>query len=177
MTSVITRREEFEALVVDAYVPLQRYLIRRAHPDAVEDVLAEILLILWRRLDDVPSENQLAWCYGVARRTLANYRRGETRRLQLVERLKTEPSYGDEPDSSDPALELALERLDREDRDLLRLWAWEQLEPREIAIVMGTTPNAVSLRLTRLKKKLASEIERQNQTDSGHIPGKHAQET
>jgi RNA polymerase sigma-70 factor, ECF subfamily len=171
------RRQKFEGLAANVYVPLQKYLIRRAHPDAVDDVLSEALTTLWRRIDDVPDQNPLPWCYGVARRTLANHRRGEARRLQLVDRLTAEPQGTGEPEDSDPALESALEQLSREERELIHLWAWEELEPREIAVVLESTPNAISLRLTRLKKKLGAEIERQNQAGSGHIPGKHAQET
>lgn len=172
-----TRRERFEELTAEVYAPLRRYLVRRAHPDSVDDVLAEVLLTVWRRLDDVPAENSLAWCYGVARRTLANQRRGESRRIRLLERIKSEPLYDSDAEGSDPVLEGALAQLSGEELNLIHLWAWEQLEPREIAIVLDSSPNAISLRLTRLKKKLATEIERQNQIASGHIPGNRAEET
>jgi predicted DNA-binding protein (UPF0251 family) len=36
-----------------------------------------------------------------------------------------------------------------------RLWAWEELEPGEIAVAMGLTSNAVSIRLHRAKAHLA----------------------
>ena len=51
-----------------------------------------------------------------------------------------------------------------------RLWAWEQLEPAEIAAVLGLTTNAVSIRLHRAKKKLGEnlEIARKNEAVSGH---------
>lgn len=37
---------------------------------------------------------------------------------------------------------------------MLRLWAWEQLPPREIAVALGISPNAASIRLHRAKKRL-----------------------
>ena len=67
-------------------------------------------------------------------------------------------------------------RLDENDRELVRLWAWEQLEPREIAIVVGTTANAVSLQLTWLKKKLANSIVRQSRAGAGHEGYGHTRE-
>lgn len=140
----------------------------------MDDLLSEVLLVVWRRLDEVPTSNSLPWCYGVARRVLANHRRGETRRLRLVEKIEAEPppplpSLGD--DDSSPDLAAAMAELDDDDRELIRLWAWEQLEPREIAVVLESTPNAISLRLSRVKQKIAASIERQRSGGPGHIPG------
>jgi RNA polymerase sigma-70 factor, ECF subfamily len=61
------RRRRFEELVAGTYEPLQRYLRRRTDPATADDVLGDVLLVLWRRLDDVPVELPLAWAYGVAR--------------------------------------------------------------------------------------------------------------
>jgi len=58
--------------------------------------------------------------------------------------------------------------LNEADREVLRLWAWEQLEPGEIAVVLGSTPNAVSLRLSRAKRRLAHLLGRQDPVDAGH---------
>ena len=49
----------------EVYEPLQRYLRRRAHADDAADALADTLLVVWRRLDDVP-DDPLPWCYGAA---------------------------------------------------------------------------------------------------------------
>ena len=51
--------------------------------------------------------------------------------------------------------------------ELLRLWAWEQLTPGEIATVLGITPNAASIRLHRARRKLGKEL-RKIQQASGH---------
>jgi RNA polymerase sigma-70 factor (ECF subfamily) len=45
--------------------------------------------------------------------------------------------------------------LDADQRELLRLWAWEGLAPREIAVVVGSSANAVSIRLYRARRELA----------------------
>jgi RNA polymerase sigma-70 factor (ECF subfamily) len=63
-----------------------------------------------------------------------------------------------EPDLPDPDLQRALAALRREDRELLRLWAWEDLTPGEIAAVLGVTANAVSIRLHRAKARLAARL-------------------
>jgi RNA polymerase sigma-70 factor (ECF subfamily) len=142
--------------------------------DAVDDVLAATLSVVWRRLDEIPDGASLPWSYAVARRMLSNHRRGDQRRLRLVERLRAEPQHvGADPqavDAGDPDLETALDELSDSERELVHLWAWEQLEPREIAVVIDATPNAVSLRLTRVKQKLANSLQRQNRHSSGHTP-------
>ncbi|MGA8246093.1 MAG: sigma factor-like helix-turn-helix DNA-binding protein, partial [Nocardioides sp.] len=51
--------------------------------------------------------------------------------------------------------------------ELLRLWAWEQLTPSEIATVLGTTPNAVGIRLHRAKERLRAELRKADGAD-GH---------
>jgi RNA polymerase sigma-70 factor (ECF subfamily) len=172
----IERVRRFEDLVSEVYEPLQRYLRRRTTLESAEDVLSEVLLVLWRRLEDVPHANPLPWCYGVARLALTNQRRGEERRLRLVDRVAREPQAPAEPAEVDPELADALSSLAPDYQEVLRLWAWEQLEPREIAVVLGTTPNAISLRLTRAKKALATKLDRQTRPPAGHIPTKHTEE-
>ena len=58
------RRRRFERLVTEVYAPVQRYLLRRTDPTGADDVLGDVLLVLWRRLDDVPPERPLPWVYG-----------------------------------------------------------------------------------------------------------------
>jgi RNA polymerase sigma-70 factor (ECF subfamily) len=173
VSSESPRHDRFEAITAEVYEPLQRYLRRRAPADDAGDLLADALLTIWRRLDDVPTEVPLPWCYGVARRILANHRRGAQRHLRLVERLEAEPLPASTPGPAeslaDADLVDALARLPAADQEILRLWAWEQLEPREIAQVMGSTSNAVSLRLTRANKKLAEALSRQDPSAGGQI--------
>jgi RNA polymerase sigma-70 factor, ECF subfamily len=161
------RRRRFEALVADAYEPLQRYLLRRTDPATADDVLGDVLLVLWRRLDDVPADAALAWAYGVARGCLTNNRRSTVRQERVVLRLARERGPGDpEPDE---ALDEAMRALPEADRELLRLWAWEQLPPREIALTLGVSANAVSIRLHRAKQKLKDLLQaRKNGDDAGH---------
>jgi RNA polymerase sigma-70 factor (ECF subfamily) len=180
VSSDSTRRERFEAISAEVFDPLQRYLRRRASPDDAGDLLSDVLLTIWRRLDDVPPQAPLPWCYGVARRTLSNHRRSTRRRLRLVERIESEPippMFLDPAESlQDPDLAQALAGLPIADQEILRLWAWEQLEPREIAETLGSTSNAVSLRLGRAKKKLAQAMSRQDPPDAGHNEDRHPEE-
>ena len=71
----------------------------------------------------------------------------------------------------DDALHEALAALRPEDAELLRLSAWEELGPAEIATVVDVTPNAVSLRLLRAREKLREEL-RKIEGDAGHEESK-----
>lgn len=169
------RRDRFHALIDRVHDPLYRYLRRRAPIDTADEVMGDVLLTLWRRLDDIPADGELPWSYAVARRALANTRRKTGRHLRLVERLKSQPAAEVMDDRVDvsPELASALERLSPGEKELVKLWAWEGLEPREIALILDTTANAISLRLGRVKAKLTREISRQDSPRAGHKTGGH----
>ena len=94
------RRARFEALVAVVVEPVRRFLARRADPDTADDVLADTLLVLWRRLDDVPAGDEaLPWTYAVARNALANAERGARRQRRLAHRI----TVVDPPDEVAPA--------------------------------------------------------------------------
>ncbi len=177
------RRRRFEGLVPLVYEPVQRYLLRRTDPATADDVLGDVLLVLWRRLDDVPGDHPLPYAYGVARGCLANSRRSAVRQERVAHRLARErrPADGQDDDTAldgaaldgaaldDAALADALDALPEADRELLRLWAWEQLPPRELALVLGISANAVSIRLHRAKRKLKDLlVARQDGSRTGH---------
>jgi RNA polymerase sigma-70 factor (ECF subfamily) len=150
--------ERFRSIFELHYSHIQAYARRRCADAAdADDVVAETFTIAWRRLDDVPAE-PLPWLYGVARRVLANQRRGRRRWLALLDRLRREPADVPTPnDASEPVM-VALSRLRPPDQELLRLSAWEGLGPSEIAAALGITANAASIRLHRARNQLAAEL-------------------
>lgn len=155
------RRARFEALARDQLIdPLLRFLVRRTDPATADDVLSDTLLVCWRRFDEMPDE-PLPWAYGVARHCLANARRSVRRQERVAAKVAVvdPPREGPDPAGGrDDVLHEALAGLREEDADLLRLWAWEQLTPAEIAEVLDLTPNAVSVRLHRARRRLREEI-------------------
>ena len=156
------RRARFEVLVRDELLePLRRFLARRTDPATADDVLAETLLVCWRRLDDLP-DPALPWAYGVARNCLANAERATRRQERVSARVAIVDPPREATDAApagrDDALHDALARLRPEDAELLRLWAWEQLTPAEIAAVLDVTSNAVSIRLHRARGRLREEL-------------------
>jgi RNA polymerase sigma factor (sigma-70 family) len=151
---------ELEALWHEWHRHVLAYALRRADPTSAEDAVAETFVIAWRRLDDVP-ERPLPWLLGVARRVLANQRRGERRRRGLVEHLRTPASTPDPPESAqeDRAL-TALASLGERDREALLLHAWEGLDHSEAGTVLGCSAGAFAVRLHRARQRFERELQR-----------------
>jgi len=158
----------FERLFSDSRDPLARYLARRATPDQVEDLFAEVMTVAWRHIERIPVDAELPWLYGVARRVLANHRRSTARFGRLLERLRLHAPAVDPcvlvVAGLDAGLADALSRLPATDAEVLRLWAWEELQPAEISVVLGITPNAAAIRLHRAKGRLRTALERGERT-------------
>ena len=71
------------------------------------------------------------------------------------------------PEPAGDELSTALAAVRAEEAELLRLWAWEELSPAQIAVVLGVSANAVSIRLHRAKQKLRDEL-RKLAAPAGH---------
>jgi len=138
---------------------------RGASRSEAEDVVAEVFLVCWRRLDDVPDPT-FPWLLGVARKVLANQRRSRNRREALQARIEqtVDLSRGDREglfaagDSSTGVL-YALGQLNEADQEALLLVAWDGLSYREAAQVLGCTRTAFGLRLHRAKGRLLKYLE------------------
>lgn len=168
------RELRFTQVATDVWEPLQRYLRRRADPSDVDDVAAETLTAMWRHVDDIPTGAELPWCYAIARRCLANHRRSQDRRRSLIGRItsrRAQLATGGDPaqaiEEADPDLHVALARLSADDREILTLWAWEQLSVGEIAVVLDLSPNAASVRLRRARMRLGDHLD--DARRSGHV--------
>jgi RNA polymerase sigma factor (sigma-70 family) len=152
------RRERFEALFERFHPDMRAYVLRRAPRTVADDVVSETFLVAWRALDGVPEE-PLPWLYGVARRTLANHRRGRRRSAALSARLTHMAVEPPEPEmlgeGIEPALRDALLELSERGREALLLVAWEGLSPAQAASALGCSGAAFRVRLHRARGHLA----------------------
>jgi RNA polymerase sigma-70 factor (ECF subfamily) len=158
------RRERFEAVYRELYEPICGYALRRVRePEDAAEAIAETFATLWRRFDTCPPGAELRpWLFGVARRVIANQRRGTSRRSALSERLtknvdETRFEAIDSPEDSS-ALARAFSSLSDSDRELLSLVAWEGLTREELAVALGTSRAVVRLRLHRASKRLRAAL-------------------
>lgn len=141
------------------------YALRRvSDPEDAADILAETFLVAWRRCAEVPAGSDARlWLFGVARRTLANQRRGEIRRTRLTERLRSDFAAADllqapPPEQGDEVALATLARLDPADQEILRLTAWEELTPTQAGRVLGLSAVAARSRLHRARRRLRREL-------------------
>jgi RNA polymerase sigma factor (sigma-70 family) len=157
------RRRRFEQVYAVHRAAILGYTLRRTgSADDAADVIAETFLTAWRRIDDLPAgEATLPWLYGVARRVLANQRRGEQRRSALGERLRSELATEPRDREPPPGLEgvaVAFRRLGDPDREILTLAGWEGLDAGQIAVVLGCSRNAARIRLHRARRRFAEVL-------------------
>ncbi len=155
-------REERLSVLFRAYVARVRGYVRTlAAPDDVDDIVAATFRTAWSRLDDIPPLAQRAWLFGVVRNHVHNHVRAEGRRVALIDALLAFRPAGDvtlfgghlDPVDMAPLLE-ALRRLSEEEREILQLKAWYDMDTAEIAEVLGIKPSAAKVRLHRARGRL-----------------------
>ncbi len=160
--NVAGRREQLDALFTSHAAAVFAFALRRASRSEAEDVVSETFLVAWRRLDVVP-DRALPWLLGVARRVLANRRRGEARQAALRSRLGSgEPDADGVSESAQPEAGIvlaALAALPPAERDAITLLAWEGLTPDEAAIVLGCSRATFYVRVHRARRRLAGRLE------------------
>jgi RNA polymerase sigma-70 factor (ECF subfamily) len=153
----------FRELYADHYRPVLAYCLRRlpSHSDA-EDSVAEVFAVAWRRMDGVPAgSDALPWLYAVARRVVGNADRTRRRRDRLTARVATrrDAEQGSAAADSSALVIDVLMRLRPLDQEVLRLAAWEGLQPLEIAAVLGCSPNAAAIRLHRARERFREQFD------------------
>jgi RNA polymerase sigma factor (sigma-70 family) len=141
-----------------------------------DDAVAEVFLIAWRRLDDLPDGGAArVWLYATARRVLANQRRSRRRRLALRDRLAHEAiGVADQVfpvGSDDRVVHEALRRLRPRDREVLLLAEWEALTPSEIARVLGCRIGTARGRLHRARFRFRVAFEELRTDTDDERPG------
>jgi RNA polymerase sigma factor (sigma-70 family) len=158
------RLARFETVYRETYGLITAYAARRCDsPQDAADVVAETFTIAWRRVDQLPpGQEATLWLYGVARKVLANHRRGEVRRQARSVELDDEMAdlYGDSPESRAELAAIAqvFRTLPDDDRELLSMVAWEGLDREEIATALGLSRNAVRIRLYRARRRFARAL-------------------
>jgi RNA polymerase sigma factor (sigma-70 family) len=162
----------FESCFRDNYAAVLAFAIRRL-PDraTAEDAAADAFAVAWRRRELIPDE-PLPWLYGIALRVVANQRRSGARRGRLHDRL-TEEAGAREPAAGAAdavhrrdSFSRAFRLLEEDDREVLRLVAWDGLGSAEAARVLGCSSAAFRVRLHRARRRLAKHL-----AAAGHSAG------
>src|SRR4051794_16088490 len=157
---------------------VRRYAWRR-EPALADDVVAETFVIAWRRLDEIPADAR-GWLIGVARNVRLNLLRDQRRRQALAARIprEAETDFAEDalPAPVSEALRQALRDLPAADREVLLLSAWDELDRSEIAVALGWSKAAVSVRLHRARRRVQRRLDAVEERDEARpsviaIPG------
>ena len=145
-------------LALEATPPIGAYLRRRLYPLAaadLDDLVEEVLLIAWRRFDDIPSDAQIPWLIGVARNVLRNAVRKQRRISTLESHLRpaSPDAAAEDYVIADQSIREALSSLSDDDREILLLHFWDGRTSLEIGVIFGITTNAAAVRLSRAQDR------------------------
>jgi RNA polymerase sigma-70 factor (ECF subfamily) len=152
---------DFEELYRRTYPRVLAYARSMASPEDADDAVAETYGVAWRRQREIPRHAELGWLIGVARRVLANARRGERRRGALHALLDRQPSVpGPDPAEriDDDQLRAALLTLSPLDREAVVLSAWFDLSSADAAQALGISPAAFRMRAARGRRRLKTAL-------------------
>jgi RNA polymerase sigma-70 factor (ECF subfamily) len=145
------------------------YAVSRAGRQLADEVVSEVFLVAWRRLDELPAD-PLPWLLITARNVIGSEFRAAARQESLTAELSSWVS-GVAADIADEVSERhavlrALAALPAADRELLTLSAWHGLSPRDAAAVAGCSVATYFVRLHRARRRLEKALA--GSTESGH---------
>jgi RNA polymerase sigma-70 factor (ECF subfamily) len=148
------QKTRFERLARENAPVVANYLRRRIYPlspSDLDDLVEEVLIIVWQRIDNVPADAETAWMIGVARNVLQNARRKRNRATAFEATLRPSMTESSAEDAvvADTAITEALLLLAPDEREILMMHFWDGLSSAQIAHILGTSENAAAVRLSR----------------------------
>lgn len=161
------REQRFRALHEAVQGDLLRFARRRVPASRAEDVVSEVMLVAWRRLDDVPSDTSAAraWLFGVARNILMSSGRRERKQEALPVLLAASiPGHASNDERADVIavrvdIAAAWTHLSSIHQEALALAVFDELSAPEAASVLDISPTAFRLRLSRARRSLRMLME------------------
>lgn len=142
---------------------LLHFLERRVGRDDAPDLLGETMVVAWRRVKELPPDDERArmWLFGIARGTLLNHHRGQCRRWALADRIRLQVRESATAPPADEGAEVrdAIDRLEPELAEVIRLVHWERLSLADAAEVIGIPASTARGRYQRAKEQLRNALQ------------------
>ncbi|KAA0207015.1 sigma-70 family RNA polymerase sigma factor [Candidatus Uhrbacteria bacterium] len=153
-------REAFGVIVAKYQGVLRRFFrYRLSDPERAEDLVQETFERAFRALPGFESRNASYQTYllRIAQNlVVSEYRRHDS---PIITEAPVERAWVGRLEARDE-LDRAMEMLDERDRDVIRLYYREGYSVREIASLWETSENAIKLRLSRARRRLARSMGR-----------------
>lgn len=156
--------QEFNQLFRAWLGEVSRFIARRVPTADVEDLAADLFALAWQKRDSIPEGLELPWLFKSARFLISNHLRKQNGRIRIFEGLR-EPEAAPSAEIialADLELSQAWARLSGKEREILGLWAFEGMEPRELALVLEKSENACAISLSRAKARLTKLLASEN---------------
>lgn len=148
--------ERFAAVHTACHDTVYRYLARRIIPaHLAEDLTGEVFVIVWSKVLD-GAHLEVPYVVAIARNLLRNAYRASAKASKLRAALALTHQR---PAIQDPGVALGLAALKETERELLLLTYWDSFTSEEIAVILGTSPGAIRVRLHRARKSFAAALE------------------
>lgn len=160
----------FAALFDRHFAAIHGWLRRRVDPALADDLAAETFTRAFdaRAQYDTSRPGARPWLFGIAVRLVADHGRAEVRRLRFLARTHPSDLVAEDlaPDTLaradastlGPALAAALATLRTQERDVLLLAAWADLDYEQIAQATGVPIGTVRSRLHRARGHLRDAL-------------------
>ncbi|MGJ9406333.1 RNA polymerase sigma factor [Nesterenkonia aurantiaca] len=163
-----------EAAVRANSVDLLHYFERRTTAtDAAADLVAETMLIAWQREQEHPdgAEASRMWLFGIARKVLMNSERGQRRRHRLASKLKMLLRPEEASQAADEGVEVrdAVQQLDPELSELVRLVHWEGFSITDAGQILGLPSSTARGHYQRAKQQLRGALDPSG-SEAQHCP-------
>lgn len=160
-----TRRDRrwFTSVYEEHYGQVLAYLTRRSDRATAQDMAAEVFLRAWTTRESLRGA-PLPWLYGISRNVVLEFYRGRERdrdaREAVAGRERRRGTSPDEASAVDLHIDVAqaMGSLSEADREILTLHTWEDLDPADIATVLGVTRGSARVRLHRARRRLARAL-------------------
>jgi RNA polymerase sigma factor (sigma-70 family) len=170
MGASIRRPADFGEIFDRHGASIFRFLVRRVGPEAAEQLLGDTFRIAFERrvTFDQARDTARPWLYGIATNLLRRHRRSEARRLRATARLAA-GAHGEaveedrviaaaDAEALLPSVAEAVLELPDAERDVLLLFAWEELGYEDIAAALDVPVGTVRSRLNRGRQKIRSRL-------------------
>lgn len=167
--------EQFAVLFDRHAGEIHRYIRRRLGREAADDLVGETFLTAFRKRQryDTTHRDARPWLYGIATNLVGLHRRSEARKYRALLRHGFDPvteGHADDVTSDVTAQSMrrqladALGRLSTVDRDVLLLFAWQDLSYEQIGEALDIRVGTVRSRLNRARRKVRTALSESDST-------------
>jgi len=155
-----TRRASFTEMYREHYSAVRKYASWRCDSADLDDVVADVFLVAWRRFDEVDLSWARAWLFGVVKNVLKDHRRLRSNAARFLDHLiALRPAQYTSLDTGDLSVEdvdllrSALSKVSEDDQEVLVLSSWYEMTAEEIAMALSITKSHVGVRLHRARTR------------------------